>query len=211
MTAHNFPSFCWCPCQESGIRKTKWITFLCNGYFGCATLCLQVFLDYVYKSRFKEGLVCVRLRTQRNNLYLRWIAGSRDWDLRKGPCINAHCPCPGQLLQNTGVLGASSPRPESSCFVIPYCLPLATVLLPLTFGINSIHTEYLLMPTCFHQQLSPAAWAVIWSGGCAGGRLPALPAPPRRGTSAGSGVVGKPASPALGLTAQRDRGKGRRS
>lgn len=36
------------------------------------------FLDDVYKSRFKEGLVCVGLWTQRRRLCLRWIAGNRE-------------------------------------------------------------------------------------------------------------------------------------
>lgn len=43
------------------------------------------------------------------------------------------------------------------------------------------------------------------------GRLRGLPVPPQRGTSAGSGVVGKPASLAARFTTQRVGGKGRGS
>lgn len=124
------------------------------------------FLDDDYKSGFKEGLVCLGLGAQRHHLCLKWIAGNREWGLRKGACVKWSLPFPGRLLQNTGVLGASSPWPESSCFAITYCLPLAVLLI---FRINSVHTEFLLMPTCFYQQPSPAAWAVIWSSGRAGG------------------------------------------
>lgn len=170
MTAHDFPSFCWCPFQKPGFRKTKFIALLCNRLFKCLTA--TRFLDDSYPSRSEEGLVCLELWAERHDLCHRWISGNREWNLRKGIYIKWSLPLPwvvspkhwgvGGISAVTWVFMLCNYLVQSTFMLCNYPVPLAVLLAPLIF---KIHTEFPLMPTCFYHQVSPAGWAVIWSSG----------------------------------------------